>query len=107
MTTITTPRQAVTPLVKPVESSRVLHYDRGIAKSRRHAAREFLTWAEEHGRETRLHDAGLAQITTHPDLMEEQNAIAQTRAWAKRRTRTNRLHRSALTHLRAQRSAVV
>lgn len=61
---------------------------------------EFLTWADDHARDQRLHDAQLAQIARHPDPNEGRNATEQQRAWARRHAHQKHLHDSAMAQLR-------
>ena len=62
--------------------------------------REFLSWAEEHQRQRRLHNAELAQITRHHDLNPAGDAVHQLQAWAVRQAHAKHLHDSAIAQLR-------
>lgn len=73
--------------------------DRGTAAADL-ADPEFVAWAAEHKREQRLHEAELAQITTHPDTSAEQDAIGQQQAWARRHAHERHLHDSAIAQIR-------
>jgi hypothetical protein len=61
---------------------------------------EFVSWATEHQRERRRHEAELAQITTHPDPTAEADAIGQQQAWARRQAHERHLHDSAIAQMR-------
>ena len=75
----------------------------GVADAAAQAAEpEFLAWAAEHERERRLHEAELAQITTHPDPNADQDAIGQQQAWARRHAHERHLHDSAIAQMRPQ-----
>lgn len=67
------------------------------------AAPEFVAWAADHERQQRLHDAGLAQITEHPDPASAQDAIGQQEAWARRQEHEKRLHDSAIAQMKPHR----
>jgi hypothetical protein len=64
------------------------------------AAPEFVAWATDHERQQRLHDAGLAQITEHPDPAADKDAIGQQEAWARRQEHEKRLHDSAIAQMK-------
>ncbi len=60
----------------------------------------FLAWAQQHSRERRRHGAELAQITRHPELNPNADAVHQLRAWATRHAHQKHLHDSALAQIR-------
>lgn len=60
---------------------------------------DVLTWAKRHEHEKKLHDAQMAQITTHPDTTDNEAAIAEQQAWARRRDHEKRLHDSAIDEI--------
>ncbi len=66
------------------------------------SAPEFLAWASGHQRDRRRHNADLAQITEHPDPHSREDALGQQQAWARRRTRAQHLHASALAQMKPQ-----
>jgi hypothetical protein len=63
-------------------------------------APEFQTWSRQHAHATRLHAAGLAQITHHHDLNPAGDVVHQMEAWARRQAREKRLHDSAIAQIR-------
>ncbi|TCD57104.1 hypothetical protein [Synechococcus sp. BS55D] len=71
-----------------------------VLDRRRRAAVEFVSWSDHHAHERRRREAGLAQIETHPDALDQRNAIAQQRAWSRRQDHCRHLHDSALAQLR-------
>lgn len=73
----------------------------GDAPQTQQAGPEFVAWAAEHQREQRLHEAELAQITTHPDASADQDAIGQQQAWARRHAHERHLHDSAIAQMRS------
>lgn len=60
----------------------------------------FRAWAQQHSRERRRHGAELAQITRHPELNPNADAVHQLRAWATRHAHQKHLHDSALAQIR-------
>lgn len=62
--------------------------------------RDFTTWADQHQRENRRHDAALAQITQHHDLNPAGDATRQLQAWAVRQAHERHLHDSAIAQIR-------
>jgi hypothetical protein len=66
------------------------------------AAAVFVAWAQQHQRANRLHQAELAQITEHPDLGADRDAIGQQQAWARRHGHERQLHASAIHQMRPQ-----
>jgi hypothetical protein len=87
-------------LAGSASSAVVLAYDRRVVRSRTGAAAEFLAWADSHQRQRRLHGAEMAQITRHPELAPERDAIGQQRVWALRHGRERRLAESSMAQLR-------
>ena len=66
------------------------------------AGPEFVAWASEHERERRLHEAELAQITTHHDEHTDADAIGQPLAWKRRQEHEKHLHDSAIAQMKPQ-----
>ena len=60
---------------------------------------EFVTWAEHHGHDARLHQAAIGQIKDHPDRKDGASALAQQAAWARRSSHERRLRDSAMAQL--------
>jgi hypothetical protein len=61
---------------------------------------EFQTWSRQHAHATRIHAAGLAQITQHHDLNPAGDVVHQMEAWARRQAREKHLHDSAIAQIR-------
>lgn len=72
----------------------------GIAPEAAKAEPVFVAWAQSHQRDSRRHEAELAQITEHPDAGAEQDAIGQQQAWARRQEHEKHLHDSAIAQIR-------
>lgn len=96
----TDPRRAEPAAAAAAVTPITVTYGREALQRRRHAAAEFLAWADAHQQQERLHSAKLAQITRHPEGAPERDAIGQQRAWARRQARRQHLHDSAMAQLR-------
>lgn len=74
-------------------------YSTNVLERRQRAAAEYLTWADHHAQLVARRAASQAQLEAIQPL-DNRNAFAQQKAWARRRMHERHLHDSALAQLR-------
>lgn len=91
----------ITGMSNPVEGSREAGSDPCVREpSPTHSDPELDALMRNRRRESRRHQAQMAQISRHPDPGEAASGLAQQRIWALRQARNRRLKLSDLAMVR-------